>query len=135
MSHRILLCTMLFIAAALTHGCASSNAVVIANEAMNGQRGTLQQGAELSVELPENPSTGYRWQIDDEPGAKILTPTGSTFVRSDNSSGAVGVGGTRRFAYRAMSVGSCSLHYTLIPPGRGRADGEQHYSIDVDVTD
>ena len=135
MVHRLLLLVPLLSALAV-QGCSatSARAMLVADEAMNGERVTLRQGDELTVELPENPSTGYRWEAEDDASTSILEATGSTFTRADAAGGAVGVGGTRRFTFRTTAIGSCSLRYTLVPPGRDRADGEQHYSIDVDVT-
>ena len=136
MAIRLLLLLSVLSTLALQSCCATyPEAMLVAGEAMNGERVTLRQGDELTVELPENPSTGYRWEADDDASTSILEATGSTFTRADAAGGAVGVGGTRRFTFRATGIGSCSLRYTLIPPGRDRADGEQHYSIDVDVTD
>lgn len=131
----LLLLSVLSTLALQSCSATSARAMLVADEAMNGERITLRQGDELTVELPENPSTGYRWEADDDASTSILEATGSTFMRADATSGAVGVGGTRRFTFRAMGIGSCSLHYTLIPPGRDRSDGQQHYSIDVVVTD
>lgn len=131
----LLLLSVLSTLALQSCSATSARAMLVADEAMNGKRITLHRGDELTIELPENPSTGYRWKADDDSDGNILEAVGSRFASDDTGSGALGVGGTRRFTFRATGIGSCSLHYTLIPPGRDRSDGQQHYSIDVVVTD
>jgi inhibitor of cysteine peptidase len=43
------------------------------DEQADGGRIELRKGAELALRLEENPSTGYRWQIDSA-GAPALAP-------------------------------------------------------------
>lgn len=62
--------------------------------------------ATLSIELGENPTTGYRWQILEN-GAPVLRLNKDSFQRG--SSAAVGAGGTRILEFVTESAGAASL--------------------------
>jgi inhibitor of cysteine peptidase len=69
----------------------------------------VQRGAKITIELNENPTTGYRWMISSIDEA-FLVPAADDFVPPDQKS--PGAGGLRRFFFRAKSAGSTAL--TLI---------------------
>jgi inhibitor of cysteine peptidase len=75
----------------------------------NGAQVEVQRGARITIELKENPTTGYRWTISsiDE---VFLEPEGDEFVPPDQAT--PGAGGLRRFFFRAKGAGSTAL--TLI---------------------
>ncbi|WP_311258274.1 protease inhibitor I42 family protein [Microbacterium sp. WCS2018Hpa-9] len=70
----------------------------------DAQRGitalTVNDGDEIAVTLPENPTTGYRWH--SHPSGLDLVDD-QFFLRDD---AAVGEGGTRRLVYRAHDAGT-----------------------------
>ncbi len=73
----------------------------------SGKTLEVSSGDTLSIQLAENPTTGYRWaiQTSDEPGLKLQN---SEF--SPQSAGVgVGVGGQRIFTFRAASSGTAHL--------------------------
>ena len=78
----------------------------IFGEKDNGGSVQVRRGAKITIELNENPTTGYRWMISsiDE---VFLVPAGDDFVPSDQKS--PGAGGLRRFFFRAKSAGSTEL--------------------------
>jgi inhibitor of cysteine peptidase len=69
----------------------------------------VECGAEITIELKENPTTGYRWAISsiDE---VLLEPEGDEFLPPDQAT--PGAGGQHRFFFRAKGAGSTAL--TLI---------------------
>ena len=75
----------------------------------NGALVQLPRDAKITIELEENPTTGYRWMISSIDEA-FLVPEGDTFLTGDPMS--PGAGGLRRFFFRAKSAGSTAL--TLI---------------------
>ncbi len=81
----------------------------IFGEKDNGALVQVRRGTRITIELNENPTTGYRWMISsiDE---TFLVPAGDDFVPPDQKSR--GAGGLRRFFFRAKSAGSTAL--TLI---------------------
>lgn len=72
----------------------------------NGALVELRRGAKITIELAENPTTGYRWIINwvDE---VFLVPEGDSFL-TDNRMG-LGGGGLRRFFFRAKAPGRTTL--------------------------
>jgi inhibitor of cysteine peptidase len=72
----------------------------------NGASVEVQCGAKITIELKENPTTGYRWTISsiDE---VFLEPEGDEFLLPDQAT--PGAGGLRRFFFRAKATGSTAL--------------------------
>jgi len=81
----------------------------IFGEKDNGALVQVRRGTRITIELTENPTTGYRWIISSIDEA-FLVPAGDDFVPPDQKS--PGAGGLRRFFFRAKSAGSTAL--TLI---------------------
>jgi len=69
----------------------------------------VERGAKITIELKENPTTGYRWTIGSMDQAFLATE-GDEFLPRDQKS--PGAGGVRRFFFRAKAEGSTAL--TLI---------------------
>ena len=133
---RCLLALLLTVPFVLTVGCSSTGVrTVTADETMNGSRVSLRVGAVLTVKLPENPSTGYRWVRTGETGTTLLTELDDTFDRSPAKDGAVGVGGTRVLRYRAERIGDSMLQLDLVPPGRNPDPEDKRYRITVVIAD
>ena len=79
----------------------------------------MQCGADITIELNETPTTGYRWMISSIDEA-FLVPAGDDFVPPDQKS--PGAGGLRRFFFRAKSAGSTVL--TLIKKRAWQRDNQ-----------
>lgn len=78
----------------------------ILSEKDNGALVPVPRGSKVTIELEENPTTGYRWIVNgiDE---IFLVPEGDAFLTGDQMGlGAVGV---RRFFFRAKGTGCTSL--------------------------
>jgi inhibitor of cysteine peptidase len=77
-------------------------------EADNRSTVDVQVGTQVSVRLPENPSTGYRWNAD-QVNDPLLSLAGSEFTQT----AATGVGGagtrTIRLVARAAGVAHLAL--------------------------
>lgn len=65
-------------------------------------------GDTLSVRLPENPTTGYRWQQDF--GTEGIASAGDSFTPSIGSPGA---GGTRLLRFSLNATEDITLHLSL----------------------
>jgi inhibitor of cysteine peptidase len=72
----------------------------------NGALVQVRRDAKITIELKENPTTGYRWMISRIDEA-FLVPAGDDFVPPDQKS--PGAGGRRRFSFRAKGAGSTAL--------------------------
>lgn len=65
---------------------------------------------ELTVNLYENPSTGYSWHWKFSDGT-ILKLVEDDFIQSSQSTGMVGSGGTRRFVFQTLKAGMENISF------------------------
>jgi inhibitor of cysteine peptidase len=79
----------------------------IFGEKDNGASVQVRRGAKITIELNENPTTGYRWMISsiDE---VFLVPEGDAFLTGEQMG--LGSGGGRRFFFRAKEPGYTALN-------------------------
>ena len=75
------------------------------DQSANGTEVSLTQGQRMEIALPENPTTGFRWEVT-QTGAPVLAAEGSTF---EAPHGAPGKGGVRRWRFHAVQAGSGTL--------------------------
>lgn len=69
----------------------------------NGRTIDIVAGELVTVSLNENPTTGYRWEVENMSGLEIVS---DLFQSTGN---AIGAGGIRLFQFRASSVGRHEL--------------------------
>jgi inhibitor of cysteine peptidase len=72
----------------------------------NGALVQIPRGAKITIELNENPTTGYRWTISSIDKV-FLVPEGDEFLPPKQKS--PGASGLRRFFFRAKDAGSTAL--------------------------
>jgi len=91
----------------------------IFGEKDNGALVEVRRGAKITIELNENPTTGYRWTISsiDE---VFLVPEDDAFLPPDQKG--PGAGGLRKFFFRAKGAGSTAL--TLINKRAWQSDDQ-----------
>jgi predicted secreted protein len=66
-----------------------------------GRTVRVRKGELITVRLPENPTTGYRWTVSKAPEG-VVSPTGDAYeARSDKP----GSGGLRSFHFQATQPG------------------------------
>ncbi|HLH20819.1 MAG TPA: protease inhibitor I42 family protein [Bryobacteraceae bacterium] len=75
--------------------------------AEKGKEIEIPLGTEIVVNLPENPTTGYRWHV--EAGDHLLL-RGDEYQPAGNLPGA---GGTRHFRFRSVKTGMSEIHAFL----------------------
>jgi inhibitor of cysteine peptidase len=76
----------------------------------SGQTVTVAPGDRLELKLEENPTTGFRWQIeDDRSGVLILEHDAFTHLHD----GVSGAGGTREFVFTIAKSGQAMLRASL----------------------
>lgn len=95
----------------------------------DGTRVELQCGAEFTLALPENPTTGYRWTVA-ECGA-VLALAASSFDAPPP--GPAGAGGLRRLRLTAVQPGRTRLRLLLKQPWLDDASADRSFKIDVTV--
>ncbi|MGO9675142.1 MAG: protease inhibitor I42 family protein [Methylocella sp.] len=72
----------------------------------NGGAKQLRVGDQFEMALPENPSTGYRWQLH-APIDPALAVEGDSYAAT--APGLIGSGGLRNWRFRALKQGAAHL--------------------------
>ena len=72
------------------------------DEQADGKEVALEVGEELTLTLRENPTTGYRWDVDKK-GGPACELVSDEFVPPSGS--AAGAGGHRRWHFRGAKAG------------------------------
>lgn len=70
----------------------------------NGRTIEIMAGGLVAVSLNENPTTGYRWELEKTSGLEIVSD------QFQLTGDAIGAEGVRVFQFRAISVGRHELH-------------------------
>ncbi|MGS7252606.1 protease inhibitor I42 family protein [Pseudomonas anuradhapurensis] len=68
----------------------------------------LQVGQTLTLTLPSNPSTGYRWRIEN-PAANVLRSLGPEVYSAPEEEDVVGSAGVSTWRYQANRAGEAQL--------------------------
>jgi len=102
---------------------------IAVSEAQCGQSQTVHVGDLVALELPENPSTGYRWTFAEFDGAHL------EFVDSGYRapSRAVGSSGYAYWNFRARSAGNVRIEAKLSRPWEGDRSTSQEFSLDLEI--
>jgi inhibitor of cysteine peptidase len=85
----------------------------------------------IVLELPENPTTGYRWHIEEIEGSIELVedafnlPSDATF----------GGGGTREFTFRRRAPGVARLKLKHWQEWEGERSVDKRFSAEIEFTD
>lgn len=79
---------------------------VVIEQSDQGQTFEVRPGHTILVRLEENPTTGYRWEVD-LPDERVVALEGSDYVQGAEAG--VGGGGTRTFSFIAQSPGTVDL--------------------------
>lgn len=86
-------------------------AVYSAND--SGRTVPLGLGENLSISLPENPTTGYSWNATVTDGLLIAE---TAYAPDPQSTGMVGVGGTRNWTVRGVRAGTQQFDAVYVRP-------------------
>ena len=97
----------------------------------NGHSVAVVVGDRLTIELAENPTTGYRWRTPAPLGAALVLDS-DEFVPASGS--AIGGGGFRRFVFAVKSAGTITLHTANVRAWEKDAAGAATYTLTVVVT-
>ncbi len=111
---------LMLLAASLVAGCAlkketkpaappagtRQNGVLVVQRADDNRTAELRIGERLKVMLPENPSTGYTWAID-ETDRRLLALDGTAY--DEPADGFIGARGRRIFTFITQQPGEVTL--------------------------
>jgi inhibitor of cysteine peptidase len=93
-----------------------------------GQTVDVSVGQAIELRLPENPSTGFRWQLAADPGPACAV-VGDTYTAGANRPGA---GGEHTWTLRAARPGICELRLVYRRPFENLPPA-QSFAVTVEV--
>jgi len=93
---------------ALLCACAQHPTQPVALDAESECPTRLQVGQALTLTLPSNPSTGYRWRVEN-PASNVLRSLGPEVYSAPEAEDLVGSAGVSTWRYRASSSGDAQL--------------------------
>lgn len=93
---------------ALLSACAQQPTQPVALDGESECPTRLQVGQMLTLSLPSNPSTGYRWRVEN-PAANVLQSLGPEVYSAPEEDDVVGSAGVSTWRYQASSTGDGQL--------------------------
>ncbi|MGF6986564.1 inhibitor of cysteine peptidase [Paraburkholderia atlantica] len=109
---------------------------VTLTEANNGQVIAIRRGDVIDLQLHENPTTGFRWQVVrsdgliEEPAADHERPP-----RAPEQNPQFGAGGIRTLRFRARAPGTGRLELKLWREFEGESSVVKRFASDITITD
>ncbi len=96
----------------------------------------LKRGEQAKIELQENASTGYRWEIDQAASANLsLLRIGDRGVSSDAAPGRrplVGAPGLHRWSIEAVAAGHARIGFAYRRPWEAQPVRRHDVVVDID---
>lgn len=89
---------------------------------------SVQTGDSFTIELPVNPSTGYRWQVDLPMG---YVQVSDEILQPEDAGNAVGQGTTERWVFSADTQGTATIDFKLLPPGSDTPEKTVTFTVDA----
>ncbi|MDB6442918.1 MULTISPECIES: protease inhibitor I42 family protein [Pseudomonas] len=100
---------------ALLSACATQTSNNVTVEKLSQCPVRLNNGQNLILSLPSNPSTGYRWAVQDSAGG-VLKALGPEVYRNPEDAGIVGAAGVSTWRFQAFNPGTGRLRLTYQQP-------------------
>ena len=131
--------------ASLAAGCASKksiepvavppagtreNGVLVLAHADHNRTAELRVGEHLKIGLPENPSTGYTWAIDETDG-RLLALNGTEYA--EPTEGFIGARGRRLFTFTARQPGEVVLKLKYWRFWEGDGSTAERYAVTLTI--
>lgn len=106
-------------------------ATVTLSPEQNGQSVSASVGDILEVRLPENATTGYRWQVDrlDD---RTVEQVDDTYDATPSA--VVGGGGTRKLTFRVKAPAPAVIELEYRRPWEGPGTGSDRWHVELAVT-
>lgn len=96
----------------------------------NGTTVTLRPGAQVVVRLPEQPTTGFRWAVDQSEEALVVL-VATTYVPAAGVG--VGGGGEHVWTFEATHPGTGQLRLKLWRAWEGDTSVQERFAVRIQV--
>ena len=117
---------------ALLAACASAPQQNVSVEKQSACPLQLKNGQNLILTLPSNPTTGYRWAIQDSAGGVLRSLGPEVYTSSDNGQ-LLGSGGQSTWRFQVFAPGSGRLRLTSQQPWEPEAEPAQVFDCPITV--
>jgi inhibitor of cysteine peptidase len=126
------LCSVL--AALLVTGCTSNPKHSIAvNESTRCKPLLIKQGQELLLSLPSDPTTGYRWKLDNTAPSVLKSLGPEVFSSADESEDGIGSAGQSSWRFQAAQLGAAELKLQYQQPWEVNNTPEKTFTCRIEV--
>jgi inhibitor of cysteine peptidase len=102
------------------------------SQANDGGTYPITPGAEIQLRLPENPTTGFLWNLSVTTGISVIN---DSYIPDDTTGRLVGSGGTHVWFLKAMQPGEQAISGTYRRPWEPAATGVTFFSLTLIVED
>jgi inhibitor of cysteine peptidase len=116
----------------LLAACAQQPKHIVALEKQSDCPLPLKSGQVLLLTLPSNPTTGYRWQVQN-PASSILRSLGPEVYSNPEDSGMIGSAGQSVWRYQAANAGDGHLIMTYQQPWAPEVPPAQTFDCRISV--
>lgn len=106
------------------------NGALILTQDDNDRSAELRVGERVVARLPENPSTGYTWAID-ETDRRLLALDSTDYTSSE--AGFIGARGQRTFTFTARQAGDAALKLKYWRFWEGDASTTKQYVVNLRI--
>ncbi len=91
---------------------------------------SLKTGENFTLNLTENPSTGYAWQVNVTDGLKVVN---DTYIEDPNPEQVVGIAGTHSWIIEAITPGTQQVNGIYKRNWENTTGTEDTFNLTVDV--
>lgn len=109
------------------------NGILIVTPADNNHTAVLKVGERLEVRLPENPSTGYGWAVDDT-NPRLLNLDNATYT-PPTENGFIGTRGRRTFFFTTRQPGEVALKFKYWRVWLGDDSIKERFAVTLQIHD
>ncbi|WP_407363068.1 peptidase inhibitor I42 [Pseudomonas luteola] len=118
----------------LITGCASSpEHTVEINERTRCKPLLLTQGQELHLSLPSDPTTGYRWKLENTVPSVLKSLGPEVFSSSDESEDGIGSAGLSSWRFQATQLGATELKLQYQQPWDANSTPKKAFTCRIEV--
>ncbi len=109
------------------------NGMLILTRVDHNRTAEVRVGERIEVRLPENPTTGFTWAIDED-NRRLLALDRTDYVEPSESS-IIGARGQRSFTFTARQAGEISLTFKYWRFWQGDTSVTERYTVTLRIHD
>ena len=108
------------------------NGMLILTQADNNRSAEVKRGEQITVRLPENPSTGFGWAIDESDRQRLAL---DSTAFAETTEAYVGARGQRSFTFTARQAGTVALKLKYWRFWEGDTSVTERYTVNLLIRD